>query len=157
MVVEARKLSDAIKQGDTRERDDWAKIVQSLDALGYDEAAQHVYGMTYGDWKNRYAKKGSAETMEKYNESKPLWTVYDKDILAKRAETPGEMLGMGGSSQNASAGAPSSLLSNVCCQDVSSPPPVSAPQASTQKGNKSRSVPPLHLLHHRRSPSPWAF
>jgi len=62
MVVEARRLSDSLKEnpGDEQNLDD---ILQALDALGYDEAAQYVYGCNYGDWKKRHAKKATEEQM----------------------------------------------------------------------------------------------
>ena len=100
-------------------------IQQALDAMGYDEAAQYVYGMHYGDWKKRHAKKASEETMQKYNDSKALWATHDKDLLTKRSEMPPtEKLGAMYGKPNVST-TTSVLLSNVCCQDVdASAPPV---------------------------------
>lgn len=112
--MEARKLSDEIHGEDEKD------LAKALDALGYDEAAQYVYGMMYPEWKKRHAQKASDEQMEKFNESKPLWASHDKQLLAKRNEE------IPGASSTATATAPSppkttpksSLLSNVCCEDI---------------------------------------
>ena len=66
LVMEARSLSNEIKSGDdndisSQEEKEW--IMQSLDALGYDEAAEEVYGCMYADWKKAHAKKASEEQM----------------------------------------------------------------------------------------------
>lgn len=64
MVVEARKLSDELKtttnDNDTQEIQ---QVCQALDALGYEEAAQYVYGCDYQDWKKAHAKKATEEQM----------------------------------------------------------------------------------------------
>eukprot|EP00934_Nitzschia_sp_Nitz4_P006122 Nitzschia sp. Nitz4//scaffold176_size46146//1688//2859//NITZ4_007186-RA/size46146-snap-gene-0.2-mRNA-1//-1//CDS//3329538997//6112//frame0 len=140
LVVEARKLSDAVKAG-TKTLDDADQVVQSLDALGYDEAAQYVYGMAYGDWKKIHSRKASDETMEKYNASKPIWSTYDKQQLEKRSETPGGALQGKSTPEASQGGSPPSLLSNVCCQDVDQP----AASQETKKAapKKSREVPPF--------------
>lgn len=104
MVVEARSLADELKGGG---EDD--EIVKALDALGYDEAAEYVYGMGYGEWKKRYAKKATDETMEQYNASKPIHATHDKDLLATRGEKPDMPV-----APNAMS---STVLSNICCQD----------------------------------------
>lgn len=62
MVVEARRLSDTLKEQEQDEQE-LHDILQALDALGYDEAAQYVYGCNYGDWKKRHAKKATDEQM----------------------------------------------------------------------------------------------
>jgi len=100
--------------------------------MGYDEAAQYVYGMTYPEWKKRHAQKASDAQMEKFNGSKPLWAAHDKQLLAKRREEAPS-----GSGTDAAApfctipntatatatataiatGTKPSLLSNVCCED----------------------------------------
>lgn len=118
-MVEARQLSNRIKEGKsadiargTSKMEDGDQIMQSLDALGYDEAAQYVYGMANGDWKKRHAKKASDEQMERYNQSQPMWASHDKEVLAKRTEDPGKKMG------NVSVITTQPALSNVCCQDV---------------------------------------
>lgn len=58
MVVEARTLAAALSSEDANEQ-----TLQSLNTMGYDEAAQYVYGSNYSDWKKRYAKKASDEQM----------------------------------------------------------------------------------------------
>eukprot|EP00545_Synedropsis_sp_CCMP1620_P009574 CAMPEP_0119010758 /NCGR_PEP_ID=MMETSP1176-20130426/5229_1 /TAXON_ID=265551 /ORGANISM="Synedropsis recta cf, Strain CCMP1620" /LENGTH=383 /DNA_ID=CAMNT_0006963483 /DNA_START=10 /DNA_END=1161 /DNA_ORIENTATION=- len=136
MVMEARKLS-----GDDE------KQQQALDALGYDEAAQYVYGCDYGDWKHKHAKKASDEQLQKYNDSKPLHSVFDKKMLATKAEKPGKLLSnMKIPAESSTSGDKKpSLLSNVCCQDVDEEqgqaPAVAAPVPSAAK--KVRTLPPF--------------
>lgn len=120
--MEARTLSDAIKrdgQVDGVTVKDLGNVLQSLDALGYDEAAQHVYGMHYDDWKKRHARKASDETMQRFNDSKPLWAKHNKEVLAKRADAPtiGRRVNKEVSIAEKESGS-KNLLSNVCCQDV---------------------------------------
>lgn len=117
LVVEARKLSDDIqKKGDADEN-----LVQALDAMGYDEAAQYVYGMMYPEWKKRHAQKASDQQMEKFNNSKPLWAKHDKAMLAKRQEDAPVATLPTTTKPTAPTTAPTtkpSLLSNVCCEDI---------------------------------------
>ena len=71
----------------------------ALNALGYPEAAQHVYGMTYGDWKDRYQKKATPEQLKAFQENTEIQAKHDKELLKPRTtDRP-------------------PLLSNVCCQD----------------------------------------
>lgn len=69
MVLEARALSNSLRDdanfasmfsGCTEET---PSIIKTLDAMGYDEAAQEVYGCTYQDWKKRHQKKSSDEQL----------------------------------------------------------------------------------------------
>ena len=39
------------------------RVIQALDALGYNEAAEKVYGCTYNEWKQRHMKKVSDEKL----------------------------------------------------------------------------------------------
>ena len=127
--MEARKLSDSIqKKADGEETivENIDSVVQALDAMGYDEAAQYVYGMMYPEWKKRHAQKVSDEQMEKFQNSKSLWAAHDKQILAKRREDTLEVLPNSAACVlNRNNGAIStatttkaSLLSNVCCEDI---------------------------------------
>eukprot|EP00535_Pseudo-nitzschia_heimii_P002249 CAMPEP_0197186314 /NCGR_PEP_ID=MMETSP1423-20130617/13686_1 /TAXON_ID=476441 /ORGANISM="Pseudo-nitzschia heimii, Strain UNC1101" /LENGTH=410 /DNA_ID=CAMNT_0042637589 /DNA_START=26 /DNA_END=1258 /DNA_ORIENTATION=+ len=141
LVVEARKLSDSIrkKAGNESEGEnpgDVDEVVRALDAMGYDEAAQYVYGMMYPEWKKRHAQKASDEQMEKFNNSKPLWAKHDKQVLAKRSEEAPilattndpnaacKINSKDGRSESAATSTATStttkpsLLSNVCCEDV---------------------------------------
>lgn len=142
--MEARKLSDELK---TKSTDADPNLLQSLDAMGYDEAAQYVYGMHYDQWKKRYAKKASDETMQKFNDSKPLWAKHDKAALAKRAEAPAgeprERVGAGETTTTttSSTSASTSLLSNVCCQDVDAPPAPKAPAPARKSKSSARVLP----------------
>jgi len=137
LVVEARKLSDSIqkKAADGEEENknaaDEIKIVQALDAMGYDEAAQHVYGMMYPEWKKRHAQKASDEQMQKFSDSKPLWAAHNKQVLAKRREEKpsapihddnnnndnSTVCTMNRNNNDGTTTKPS-LLSNVCCEDT---------------------------------------
>ena len=134
--MEARKLSDSIQKkadGEDTVVENIDSVVQALDAMGYDEAAQYVYGMMYPEWKKRHAQKASDEQMEKFQTSKPLWAAHDKQVLEKRREdTPDELPNSAACVLNRSNGATStststatpntntkaSLLSNVCCEDI---------------------------------------
>lgn len=139
LVVEARKLSDSIQKqsgsDDNNENlENIDEIVQSLDAMGYDEAAQYVYGMMYPDWKKRHAQKASDDQMEKFNDSKALWATHDKQVLAKRREekpAPPTMKTNNDDNDNddknifcaihrnkATTTTTTSLMSNVCCEDI---------------------------------------
>lgn len=86
--------------------------VEALNALGYEEAAHHVYGMTVGDWKKTHQKKATEEQMERYNASKPIQAVHDKDLLKKKKlDLPSKL-------KNEVTNQATAPLSNVCCQDV---------------------------------------
>jgi hypothetical protein len=64
MVVEARKLSDELKTTtNNNNTQEIQQVCQALDALGYEEAAQYVYGCDYQDWKKAHAKKATEEQM----------------------------------------------------------------------------------------------
>jgi molybdopterin adenylyltransferase len=125
MVIEARKLADSLEEEkDVQDRD---KILQSLNALGYDEAAQYVYGMNYGDWKKAHAKKATDDQMQAYNDSQPMWATHDKNVLAKRQANDNEpaapqsavtMTKIATGTATEAPASKSSILSNVCCQDV---------------------------------------
>ena len=39
--------------------------------LEYEEAREIVYGMPYGDWKNKYQKEASADQTTKFKEANP--------------------------------------------------------------------------------------
>ena len=85
-----------------------------------------MYGMSYGDWKKRHQKKATDEQLERYNASKDLQAVHDKELLASRgdpASVPKQTSTKKGEQvenepQNAHSRA---LLSDVCCQDVDEP------------------------------------
>lgn len=126
MVVTARQMVD---DGTVQNN----SAVQALNALGYDEAAQHVYGMKYPDWKARHQKKATDAQLQAFQASQPIQAKHDKALLAKRGDKPtiSKKEGETASSNN------NPVLSNVCCQDVEQ---VVAKQASTPKD--TRTVPP---------------
>jgi molybdopterin adenylyltransferase len=118
-------------------------VLQALNAMGYEEAAQHVYGMTNGEWKKRHQKKATDEQMEKYNASKPLHASHDKSLLALRADKPEQPLLTKAiqslTATETSSGGSKPLLSNVCCQDVDeivsqAPPPAPAAKKTRMIG-----------------------
>ncbi len=148
--MEARKLSDLLKAeaqigiNNADSTEDLNAILQSLDAMGYDEAAQYVYGMKYDEWKQVHSKKATDEAMQKFNDSTPLWATYNKEILVKRAEQPAsKKLGRAASALyktgEGSDGASSHLLSNVCCQDIDTPNPIAT--ESYSKKSRTRELP----------------
>ena len=69
MVLEARKLSSRLlDDADFAMRfvsndKECQRIIKVLDALGYDEAAQEVYGCTYHRWEKRHEKKATEEQL----------------------------------------------------------------------------------------------
>lgn len=85
MVIEARNLADRLRE-DGDDAKDLGTILQGLDALGYDEAAEYVYGIGYPEWKKRHSKKASDDQMQRFNDSKPLWAPIHKTALSKRSE-----------------------------------------------------------------------
>jgi len=132
-----------------------ASTIQALDALGYDEAAEHVYGCAYPEWKERHAAKASDEQMARYGASKPLHASHDKELLAVRAGRPRPTATAAGpgaapAAAAAAAAAPggkskSSLLSDVCCEDVESAArcrPTTAPSAAAAAVGGKSTVPP---------------
>jgi molybdopterin adenylyltransferase len=121
-------------------------VVQALNAMGYEEAAQHVYGTTVGEWKKRHQKKATDERMEKYNASKSLHASHDKDLLALRADKPTQPLHakaiQSSTTTETTTGGSKPLLSNVCCQDVEEMTPPAPPPA--QPALKTRVLGPFH-------------
>jgi molybdenum cofactor synthesis domain-containing protein len=136
MVMEARNLHVSGEHDETHQ--------QALDALGYDEAAQYVYGCDYGDWKKKHAKKASDEQMQKYNDSKSLHSVFDKKVLATKADKPAAPPFTKVTAVSAPAATKPSLLSNVCCQDVEDETPAPPPPVVSQpSAKKARTLPPF--------------
>ena len=129
-------------------------VLQALNAMGYEEAAQHVYGTTVGEWKKRHQKKATDEQMEKYNASKSLHASHDQDLLALRADKPTQPLvskaiQSSTSVTETSNGETKSLLSNVCCQDVEEmtpPAPTPAPDAKKTRMLAPFQPPPIPKL-----------
>jgi molybdenum cofactor synthesis domain-containing protein len=117
MVMEARRLVDEDQIPLNQE------TVQALNAFGYDEAAQLIYGMHYSEWKTRYQKKATPEKLAAYDASQPIHAQHDKNKLAKRVEegvsvTTSSTASMTPAVAAATATTANTLLSNVCCQDV---------------------------------------
>ena len=137
MVLEARRLVDHDDDGATL----IGGIVSSqdrdiLNSLGYEQAAQHVYGTTYGEWKKRHQKKATNEQLQRYQESEPLHAVHAVQLLEPRGRTVSVAAPVVVGSQGTSTPESSStgiharkglLLSNVCCEDVDAAGPVPVP------------------------------
>jgi molybdenum cofactor synthesis domain-containing protein len=127
MVLEARRLVDSPDAALS------SSTVSALNALGYEEAAQHVYGMAYADWKKRHQKKATDEQTERFNASKPVWAVHDKSLLAVRGDKPTMSLSKSSeTSTTTEQKGEKSLLSNVCCQDAEEVASKQTPTAPAQ-------------------------
>ena len=117
MVLGARKLVDEGMEGDD------SLPVTALNEFGYDEAAEHVYGMHYPEWKKQHQKKSTTEQMERFEASKPIQAKHDKTRLEKRSAVAATPV--------------STVASNVCCQE---PPPATSP--ATKVAKDTRTLPP---------------
>jgi gephyrin len=105
--------------------------VQALNQMGYAEAAEHVYGISYDEWKKQHQRKATEEQMQKYEASTALHAQHDTALLEKR-DMP--------------------LASNVCCQDVddinTKGPPLTPSQQLKQQSfpapqAEDRTIPPF--------------
>ena len=81
LVIEARKLASTVRSVCGELSDEEEKLVKDLDAFGYDEAAEYVYGCTYPEWKNTHQKKATEDQMARYNASSKIHAVHDKRML----------------------------------------------------------------------------
>lgn len=146
-MVEARTLSSAIKgvcQGSYT--DEEKQLVTDLDAFCYDEAAKHVYGMEYTQWKAEHAQKTTEKQMSMYKASAPIHAKHDKTMLDPQCEmgpasysapendeaeretrtfvAPGTrpvtapVTTAKSSSSSSSKSKKAPILSDVCCEDV---------------------------------------
>lgn len=87
LVVEARKLAATIRgvcQDSFTEEEE--QLVRDLDAFGYEEGAEYVYGCDYEDWKKAHARKASSEQISMYKLSSSIHAVHDKALLEKQDE-----------------------------------------------------------------------
>ena len=162
LVLEARKMSAELLQqqqeDDNTNINNGNNLIQALDALGYDETAEHVYGCTYPEWKRRHATKATDEQMDRYNASKPLHAAHDKDVLKVKAERPSPVVAdddntnaaasnsrpaaVGTPTSSGNGGTKSSLLSDVCCEDVESAAAAAMCRPTTSSSAAKPTVPP---------------
>ena len=102
------------------------EIIQALNQMGYAEAAEHVYGVSYDEWKKRHQQKATDDQMKQYQASTHLHAQHDPTMMEKRV-TP----------------------SNVCCQDVDEndasvkqPPPLQQKPPPSDDRQVPRFTPP---------------
>jgi len=83
MVLEARRLSDALRSGHSPYLSFSSDeiTVKTLDSFGYDQAAQEVYGCSYPDWKKNHQTKATEEQLRLYKASTPIHAPHDEDML----------------------------------------------------------------------------
>jgi gephyrin len=113
------------------------QTLQALDTMGYEEAAQYVYGCHYGDWKKFHAKKASDDQMEKYEASKPIHAPHDGALLEIITPTDPSVINLPTADEVCNK---PSILSNVCCQDVEE---VVLPPPTQSTNNTTRTIPPF--------------
>jgi molybdopterin adenylyltransferase len=117
MVLAARDLADELdRQNSACTSDDAGKSrssdVAALDAFGYDEAAEHVYGMRYDQWKKRFQREATAEEMQRYTASQSIHAQHDKSRLEQNIRPrPGP----------ATTTTITPSASNVCCEPAPLP------------------------------------
>ena len=158
MVVEARRLVDS---GEIKDDDD--DVVHALNALGYEQAARHVYGMHYKDWKAQHQKKATEEQMERYFASSGLHALHDKDLLEARGDAKtvpkigdaAKQHTSDSTTESAAAASATPLASNVCCQEEEVPAGAPAPaEQPKQPAKMTRQIgpfqpPPIPTTFHR--------
>jgi molybdenum cofactor synthesis domain-containing protein len=165
LVIEARKLASTVRSVCGELSDEEEKLVKDLDAFGYDEAAEYVYGCTYPEWKNTHQKKATEDQMARYNASSKIHAVHDKRMLETRGEkgpasfeakdisstqSPSSNLSADKPTTEASLSTPATnhektkgeksvILSDVCCEDVDVSPNT-APSTLSSNGSASCST-----------------
>ncbi|GKY94300.1 hypothetical protein MPSEU_000395800 [Mayamaea pseudoterrestris] len=151
MVLEARKLVDDAASEASLVSDDsiHAKhpYADQLNQFGYDQAAQIVYGMQYGDWKKQHQQKATDEQLERYQSSRSLWAKHNEELLPTRvnaeAPTSAQAEAAAESSAVSNEGHGSSekniaLSSNVCCETF--PTPSQGHRISVSHDDNARSI-----------------
>jgi molybdopterin adenylyltransferase len=114
MVLAARDFADELdRQASACTTDDGtsrSSDVAALDAFGYDEAAEHVYGMRYDQWKKRFQREATAEEMQRYTASQSIHAQHDKMRLEQQIRPcPGPVT------------TTTPTASNVCCEPAPLP------------------------------------
>jgi len=121
LVLEARKLSKFMRKEEEQ------PLIQALGALGYNEAAEEVYGRPYSEWKKIYPKKATDEQMAKYKSSEYIHAEHDMEMLKASLKKPDlfasalvgveEGINKNISNPKLTAHKPP-LLSDVCCEEM---------------------------------------
>jgi len=137
LVLEARRLVDDPKNSSSSSSSHGLltpSVVQALNALDYPLAAQHVYGMTYDDWKQRYQKKATPEQLDQFQKNTALHAQHDAQLLAAREVATTTTTAPSSHQhehdhhhdhhhhhQDTEKTKKAVPLSNVCCQDMDTP------------------------------------
>lgn len=144
MVLEARRLVDEHHDEGGASLTLSQQDRDALNSLGYEQTAQHVYGMTYGEWKKRHQQKATEAQLQRYQESESWHAVHDAQLLEPRRTTVATVAAAASpvvssgtstleNSSHAIQAQKGSLLSNVCCEDVDAvaacPAPAQIPAA----------------------------
>jgi gephyrin len=168
LVVEARILADTIRgvcQNNFTEEEE--QILTSLDAFGYDQAAETVYGCSYKAWKEAHQHKATEEQITRFNTSVPIHAKHDKQLIANNRDYDANTVikheptsqaskssSMISSSSHWKPKVKSVPASDVCCEDEDSyransssrPAPFSKTTDSNQNLSYRPPAPPRYNL-----------
>jgi molybdopterin adenylyltransferase len=149
MVVEARKLVDQNTENNLVLD---AAMIDALQTFSYADAAHHVYGINYEQWKSRYQKKATDEQMQKYNASQSIHAKHDDELMKPRMsqllnpekvstsivkDTPSSL------SAAAAAAVSLNLRSNVCCDDPDDVVNATTTATTTNTGGEATAAIPV--------------
>lgn len=170
LVLEARNLANTIRsvcQDNFTEEEELLLI--SLDAFGYEQAAETVYGCQYKEWKDAHQKESTDEQVVRFQESAAIHAKHDKKLLEsakhdkKLLERAEQLNGNSNINHeptpaskplspysNPTSPSPSSSpwtpkvksppVSNVCCEDVDAPQPTSSTRAPFSRTGSSANI-----------------
>ncbi len=136
LVHESRKLANTIRgvcQDNFNEEEE--ELLISLDAFGYDEAAETVYGCKYQEWKAAHQRKATAEQLVQFNASTPIHAKHDTALLenleaSKENRDLQPKATSSSSFQQTHKVSHNPLKSDVCCEDVDAPYQPNAPSSA---------------------------
>ena len=140
LVLEARKLSRTIRgvcQNNFTEEEE--QLLISLDAFGYEQAAETVYGCQYKEWKEAHMRKATDEQISKFNASSSIHAKHDKKLLEQKGSEYASGGGSNSGSNNGSTAASDSSRSNSMNSKHhdSSKQPSSSPSQQQQQTSSS--------------------
>lgn len=92
-------------------------LVISMHELGewgysYDEALNHIYGMSYDAYKKAYQTKATADQLDKFNATKNMHAKHDPNFLQTKPNFEGPRKNI----STSKTGKPAPALSDVCCE-----------------------------------------